>query len=203
LFEPLPTGSGVQYNPGRVPHDKLFYKYQEHIRTCFFSCLGQGVRGWEVTDFRATLADGGHHTIHTHPLDFFVATPMAFMDGLRSAGTRLLEPYIFVRISAPDDALGCVISDVTAMRGEFDSPVIRGGGFTMECRLPVATSLDYPVRLASMTSGRATFFSRFDAYRPCPEGEGRDTPFRGVNPLERSKWILYKRGAYAAAEPRN
>ena len=27
-------------------------------------------------------------------------------------------------------------------------------------------------------------------------GEGKTAPFRGVNPADRSKWILYKRGAY-------
>lgn len=196
LLEPLPRGSGVVYDGGRVPHDRLFYKYQEHIKTCFRTCLAQGVRGWEVTDFKCTLLDGGHHTIHTHPLDFFVATPMAFMDGLRNAGTRLLEPFLHVRLSAPEDVLGKVIGDITGMRGEFDTPVITGGAFHMECRLPVATSMEYPVRLASLTGGRATFFSRFDGYRDCPEGLGKDAPYRGVNPLDRSKWILYKRGAY-------
>ncbi|MBE6935302.1 MAG: TetM/TetW/TetO/TetS family tetracycline resistance ribosomal protection protein [Ruminococcaceae bacterium] len=196
FMEPLPRGSGVQYDGGRVPHDQLFYKYQEHIRTCFRTCLEQGPRGWEVTDFRCTLVDGGHHTIHTHPLDFFVATPMAFQDGLVNAGTKLLEPFIRVRISAPEDAMGKVIGDITGMRGEFDVPVITGGMFHLECSLPVATSLDYPVRLASLTGGRSTFFSRFDGYRDCPEGLGQNAPYRGVYPLDKSKWILYKRGAY-------
>ena len=196
LFEPLPRGNGVVYDGGHVPHDRLFYKYQEHIRTCFRTCLGQGVRGWEVTDFKCTLIDGGHHTIHTHPLDFFVATPMAFLNGLQNAGTRLLEPFLRVRISAPEDALGKVIGDITGMRGEFDTPVVTGDTFHLECCLPVSTSMQYPVRLASLTGGRATFFSRFDGYRDCPEGQGQDAPYRGVNPLDRSKWILYKRGAY-------
>lgn len=196
LLEPLPRGSGVVYDGGRVPHDRLFYKYQEHIRTCFRTCLAQGVRGWEVTDFKCTLIDGGHHTIHTHPLDFFVATPMAFMNGLQNAGTRLLEPFIRVRISAPEEVLGKVIGDITGMRGEFDAPVVAGGAFHMDCCLPVATSMQYPTRLASLTGGRATFFSRFDGYRDCPEGLGRDAPYRGVNPLDRAKWILYQRGAY-------
>ena len=196
LLEPLPRGSGVVYDGGRVPHDRLFYKYQEHIKTSFYTCLEQGIRGWEVTDFKCTLIDGGHHTIHTHPLDFFVATPMAFMNGLRNAGTRLLEPFIRVRISAPEDALGRVIGDITGMRGEFDTPVLKNSVFQLECCLPVATSMQYPVRLASLTGGRASFFSRFDGYRDCPEGLGQDTPYRGVNPLDRSKWILYRRGAY-------
>lgn len=196
LLQPLPTGSGVEYDPGHVPHNELFYKYQEHIRTSFFECVKQGQLGWEVTDFRATLAGGGHHTIHTHPLDFFVATPMAFANGLAAAGERLLEPFLSVRIHAEEGLMGKVLSDITQMRGEFDAPVMRGGDFAVECRLPVATSMEYPVRLASLSGGRAVFYSRFDSYQLCPQGEGRTAPFRGVNPIDRSKWILFKRGAY-------
>ncbi len=196
LFEPLPTGSGVEYDPGHVPHNELFYKYQEHIRTSFYECLKQGQLGWEVTDFRATLIGGEHHTIHTHPLDFFVATPMAFQNGLAAAGERLLEPFLSVRIRAEEGLMGRIISDVTQMRGEFDAPVLHNGEFTLQCALPVATCMDYPVRLAGLSGGRAVFYSRFDSYRLCPPGEGRTAPFRGVNPLDRSKWILFKRGAY-------
>ena len=196
LFEPLPTGSGVEYDPGRVPHNELFYKYQEHIRTSFYDCLKQGQLGWEVTDMRVTLTGGGHHTIHTHPLDFFVATPMAFANGLAAAGERLLEPLLAVRIRAGEELMGRVISDITQMRGEFDTPVLHGGNFTLECRLPVATCMDYPARLAGLSGGRAAFYSRFDRYQLCPPGEGRTAPYRGVNPIDRSKWILFKRGAY-------
>lgn len=196
LLEPLPRGSGVEYDGGNVPHDKLFYKYQEHIRRSFFESLGQGLYGWEVTDFRATLADGGHHTIHTHPLDFFVATPMAFLDGLRAAGSTLLEPILRAKIRVGEEHLGRVLGDITRMRGEFDSPVIRAGDATVEALIPAATSLDYPITVASMTGGRGRFSAVLDGYRDCPPELGRAVPYRGVCPLDRSKWILYKRGAY-------
>jgi hypothetical protein len=32
-------------------------------------------------------------------------------------------------------------------------------------------------------------------YKPCPLELGATTPRRGPNPLDRSKWILYARGA--------
>ena len=194
-FEPLPRGSGVVYDGGKVPSNTCFYKYQEHIRRSFFSSLEQGILGWEVTDFKATLDYAEHHTIHTHPLDFFVATPMAVMDGLRSTGTTLLEPFLKVRITAGSEFLGKVIGDITQMRGEFDSPVVSGDSFTVEASLPVATSLEYPVRLATLTHGKGLFFSSFDGYRDCPLELGKTTKRRGPDPLDRSKWILYARGA--------
>ena len=195
LLEPLPQGSGVVYDGGHVPSNKLFYRYQAHIEQSVKASLSQGMLGWEVTDLKITLADGEHHTIHTHPLDFFVATPMALMDGLRNTGTTLLEPILRVKISAGEEFLGKILSDITKMRGEFDSPVIRGDKFTMEAHIPAATSLEYPLRLASLTHGTAIFTSDLECYRPCPLELGATTSRRGPNPLDRSKWILYARGA--------
>ncbi len=194
-IEPLPRGSGVVYDGGRVPHNKLFYKYQSHIKSSLFASLGQGNYGWELTDMKVTLLDGEHHTIHTHPLDFFVATPMALMDGIRNTGTTLLEPMLSARITVPENLLGQVISDITVMRGEFDSPIVRKGKCIIEARLPVATTLDYPVRLAALSGGRAIYSTRFGGYRECPLELASTTPRRGINPLDRAKWILYARGA--------
>lgn len=195
LLEPLPQGSGVVYDGGHIPSNKLFYRYQAHIEQSVKASLSQGMLGWEVTDLKITLADGEHHTIHTHPLDFFVATPMALMDGLRNTGTTLLEPILRVKISAGEEFLGKILGDIIKMRGEFDSPVIRGDKFTLEAHIPAATSLEYPLRLASLTHGTAIFTSDLECYRPCPLELGATTPRRGPNPLDRSKWILYARGA--------
>lgn len=195
-IEPLPRGSGVVYDGGRVPNNQLFYKYQEHIKTSALRTLAQGPLGWEVTDLKITLLGGEHHTIHTHPLDFFVATPMAMLNGLVNTGTTLLEPLLDVRITAPEGCLGRVLSDITNMRGEFDTPVIGAGGFTVDALLPVSSSLEYPVRLASMSGGKAVYSPTFHGYRECPPELGATAKYRGVCPLDRAKWILQARGAY-------
>ena len=202
-IEPLPRGSGIVYDGGSVPHNKLFYKYQSHICTSLYSSLEQGNYGWELTDMRVTLLDGEHHTIHTHPLDFFVATPMALMDGINRIGTALLEPMLRAKVTASEEYLGKILSDITLMRGEFDSPVLKNGSCTVLCRIPVATSLDYPVRLASMTGGKAIYSSTFDGYRECPTELGAVAKRRGINPLDRAKWILYARGAIQADQNGN
>ncbi|MGM9522652.1 MAG: GTP-binding protein [Oscillospiraceae bacterium] len=194
-FEPLERGSGVVYDGGHVPNDKLYYRYQTHIRTSALSSLEQGNYGWEVTDLKITLVDGGHHTIHTHPLDFFVATPMCVADGLKNTGTTLLEPFLSCRISAGEEYMSRIVSDITLMRGEFDSPVIKGGTVTVEAMLPAATSMDYNVRLASETKGTGTFFSSFAGYRECPIELGAAAKRRGIDPLDRDRWILHSRGA--------
>lgn len=194
-IEPMPRGYGVSYH-GRLPNNQCFYRYQSHIRTSFNTCLEQGLYGWEVTDFRCTLVGGEHHTIHTHPLDFFVCTPMAFMNGLSQIGSTILEPLLKIRIIAPEDFSGKIFSEIIKTGGEYDSPVIRSGMVTVEAIVPVATSMNLPERLASMTSGKAVLSQSFHGYRECNDGLEHINPRNGVNPLDRSKWILWARGAY-------
>ncbi len=195
LLEPTERGSGVVFDMGNVPNNQLFYRYQSHIKQSFFTSIEQGIYGWEVTDFKCTLIGGEHHTIHTHPLDFFVATPVAFLRGLTNSQSRLLEPYLRVRISAPEEYLGKITGDIVMMRGEFDTPVARGGKMTVEANVPVADSMDYPTRLASLTGGKGILHSGFGFYRECPDGFKAVCKRRGVDPLDRAKWILYCRGA--------
>ena len=195
LFEPMPRGYGVSYH-GRLPNNQCYYRYQSHIRSSFHSCLEQGLYGWEVTDFKCTLVGGEHHTIHTHPLDFFVCTPMAFMNGLAQLGSTILEPLLKITVVAPEELAGKIFSEIIRMGGEYDSPVVRPGTVHLEAIVPVATSMDFPARMATLSSGKAVVTQSFYGYRECKDGLEHINPRRGVNPLDRSKWILYARGAY-------
>lgn len=193
-IEPGKPGSGLEYS-SIVPNNDIFLRYQHHIKTSVQETLKQGLYGWEVTDLKVTLIGGQHHIMHTHPLDFFLATPMAVLNGLVNAGTTLLEPMLTMRISAQEEFLGKIIGDLVQMRGTFDSPVIRAGNFVVEAYIPVATSLEYSIKLGIITSGRAVVSTRFAGYRECPVELGASTKRRGVNPLDRAKWILHKRNA--------
>ena len=194
-IEPMPRGYGVSYH-GKLPNNQCFYRYQSHIRTSFNRCLEQGLYGWEVTDFKCTLIGGEHHTIHTHPLDFFVCTPMAFMNTLTQTGSTILEPLLKIRVTAPEDFSGKIFSEIVKMGGDYDTPVIRSGMIIVESVVPVATSMNFPEKLATLTSGRAILSQTFYGYRECNDSEEHINPRNGVNPLDRSKWILYARGAY-------
>ena len=144
-IEPLPTGSGVVFE-SVVPDDKIFRRYQAQVRQTLPEALRQGPRGWEVTDLKITLIDGEHHTVHTHPLDFALATPMGIMDGLVNCGTELLEPVLDFKLTYPEESGGKLMGELLAMRASFESPVVRKGMFTMTGRLPLATSMDFPAR---------------------------------------------------------
>lgn len=163
-IEPGSPGSGLVYD-SVVRSSDLLPQYQSETARRVPEALQQGLYGWEVTDLKVTLIEGQHHVWHTHPLDFAVATPMGIMDGLARVGTKLLEPILQVRIVVPEENGGRVMNDLVQMRGTFEPPVLQGERMIIEGRLPLATSLDYPVSLSSYTKGRSTFTSFLPAMK--------------------------------------
>ncbi|MBP1963959.1 GTP-binding protein [Paenibacillus aceris] len=193
-IEPGAPGSGLVYT-SQVRADQLLAQYQSEVERRVPEALQQGLLGWEVTDLKVTLTFGEHHVWHTHPLDFAVATPMGLMQGLAQTGTTLLEPMLQVRITVPEAYGGKVLSDLVQMRASFDPPQLSGDRFVVEGRLPVATSLDYPVKLSAMSGGRGVITSSFGGYQPSPPDVHAERRRRGVNPLDQSKYILAVRKA--------
>ncbi|WP_322168890.1 translation factor GTPase family protein [Acutalibacter caecimuris] len=194
--EPLPRGSGLQYecrvSPGRLP-----YRYQTHVETAVPRALKQGLRGWQVTDLKVTLVDGTWHHVHTHPLDFFVATPLGLMDALRQAGSQLLEPVLQVEMAGPQDCLGRAMGLLANRRAEFQPAALEDGRFRLEAMVPAAEAMELPVDFASATSGAGTYSARFSHYQDCPPGLGASRERIGPDPLDRAPFILAARSAMA------
>ena len=196
-MEPLPRGAGLQYD-ARVRAEDLLPQYQNEVARRVPDALKQGMYGWEVVDLRITLIEGEHHVWHTHPLDFAVATPMGIMDGLNRIGTKLLEPMLQFRLTVPEEFGGKVMNDLILMRASFEAPSLLGDRMTIQGRMPVATSLDYAVKLGSMTKGRAMLATFFDGYEECPPDVKAERQRRGVNPLDTAKYILSVRNALSS-----
>ena len=194
LIEPLPRGSGVEFQSIVAPRD-ILSRYQHQVEKAIPLALRQGMMGWQVTDVRITLIDGNHHEIHTHPLDFIVATPMAVMDGLRRGGTRLLEPLLEAHFTIPEDCAGRVMSDIIRMRGQMESSQRSGDMMRIRAFLPAATSLSYSDTLLQLTGGRGGMHTRLIGYQDAPEDTVAVMPRRGVNPLDTAKYILAARSA--------
>ncbi len=195
LLKPGKRGSGVVFN-SVVSHADIAESYQHQVAQALPIALRQGRLGWPVTDVEITLIEGSHHLIHTHPLDFIVATPWAIQDGLSRCGSVLLEPIMEARFSLPSELAGRIISDTAAMRGEvLESEADGEGRMVLRCLLPLKECMDYPRALSSLSSGRAGMSLRLHSYRDCPLELGKRQPRRSVDPLDTAKYILAARSA--------
>lgn len=193
-IEPGERGSGVIYH-SEVSTDDVKQKYQNEVERAIPEALKQGIKGWEITDIKITLIEGEDHEVHSHPGDFFIATPMGIMEGLKNIGTHLLEPVISFRISAVEELLGKITSDITQMRGQFESPEIINGKFILTGTVPLSTSTDYPVKLSSRSGGKAKISSKFHSYQICKDENGQIREYKGISPLDTAKYILKARKA--------
>ena len=196
-IEPAPRGSGVTFS-STVPLSKIMACYQHQVEQAIPYALNQGRLGWQVTDVNIKLVGGEHHLVHTHPLDFIVATPMGIQDGLERGGSTLLEPILAARFILPSEHMGRVMSDVIAMRGEMVDTVYDGDRVIINALIPVQSSLDYSITFAKFTSGRGSMSVKLHSYRECPLELGNTAKRRGIDPLDTSKYILAVRGAITA-----
>nr|MDD6336197.1 TetM/TetW/TetO/TetS family tetracycline resistance ribosomal protection protein [bacterium] len=196
---PGPRGSGIQYIDS-CPSNRMGYRYRKQVEQTLPRALEQGRLGWPVTDVIIELIDGEDHHIHTHPLDFVVATPMAIQNGLAKAQPMLLEPMLCGRFTVPSACAGRLMADLARMRADFGAPTQHGDHLTLPCRVPAATCLDYAVELASYTGGRGVMALRPDGYQGVDVTLGQTAPRRGVDPLDVPRYILAARGALTGAE---
>jgi len=193
-IEPGDRGSGVVFH-SEIGVNKIAKRYQHEIERTIPLAFKQGIHGWEVTDLKITLIGGEHHNIHSRAGDFAVATPMAIMNGLKDVGSILLEPMLAFTITGPEDSLGKIISGLTQLRAEVGNPLLSDNRFSLTGTIPVATSLDYAAKLSALTGGKGKLATQFSGYRECLLELGTTTAFRGISPLDRSKYILKARKA--------
>jgi len=198
LIEPGEPGSDVVYSSAVGVND-IRAKYQREIASSIHDALSQGIKGWEVTDLKITLVEGSDHVLHSRPGNFKLATNIALLKGLTETDTRLLEPILSFRIEAPESFVGMITADIVNARGLFDPVEIDAGQVTLSGRIPLATSMHLPARLNSLTRGTARFSFLYARHEPCPPGEGVIRAYKGISPLDRSKYILKMRGAITEA----
>ena len=193
-IEPGEGGSGLVF-ASEVRTSDIGQKYQNEIAKNLYEAVHQGPKGWVVTDLKITLVDGSDHVLHSRPGNFRLATNIAILRGLTDIGNTLLEPFLAYRITGPEEFVGKISSDIIAMRGTLEPPDMADGRFTLRGRVPLSTSMNYAVRLGSQSGGKATLGVRFDGYEPCADELGIVRPYKGICPLDRSKYILKMRGA--------
>jgi elongation factor G len=167
-FEPLPPGSGYQFESeivgGAVPKE-----YIPGVQKGLASSVDTGVlAGFPVTDFKATLIDGAYHDVDSSALAFEIAARAAFREGMPHAGPKLLEPIMKVEVVTPEEYMGDVIGDLNSRRGQVGGMDTRGNARVINAMVPLANMFGYVNTLRSMTQGRAQFTMEFHHYEQVP-----------------------------------
>ena len=167
-FEPLPAGSGYQFESsvvgGSVPRE-----YIPGVIKGLESALGNGVfAGYPCTDFKATLFDGAYHDVDSSALAFEIAARAAFREGMPKSGPKLMEPIMRVEVVTPEDYMGDIIGDLNSRRGQISGMDQRGNARVLSAMVPLSSMFGYVNNLRSMSQGRAQYTMHFDHYEEVP-----------------------------------
>ncbi|MBU5678131.1 elongation factor G [Alkaliphilus sp. MSJ-5] len=125
--------------------------------------------GYEVVDVKVELYDGSYHEVDSSEMAFKIAGSMAFKDGMKKAKPVLLEPYVKVEVTTPEDYMGDVIGDLNSRRGKIEGMEARTNGMqVIKSYVPLSEMFGYATDLRSKTQGRAVYSMHFDHYEAVP-----------------------------------
>jgi len=120
--------------------------------------------GSYARDIRVYVYDGKMHPVDSNEISFKLAGRTAFSMAFKEASPKILEPVYDVEIFAPDDKMGGVMTDLQGRRA-----IIMGmDAGTIKAKVPLAELNRYSTALSSLTSGRASYSMKFDAYAAVP-----------------------------------
>ncbi|MCX5442187.1 elongation factor G [Streptomyces sp. NBC_00056] len=170
---PLPvaqdgTGDGFVFRSvvtgGRLPRD-----YVQAVEAGCGDALSEGpLGGHRVTGVQVTLTDGSTHPKDSSPMAFRTAGRFALRAAFRASVMALLEPVVEITATVPEDAVGGVLGDLAARRGQISASAMRAGTAVVTATVPLAELFGYASQLRGRTQGRGTFTSRATGYAPVP-----------------------------------
>ena len=127
------------------------------------------VAGYPMVDIKAIVYDGSYHEVDSSEMAFKVAGSMAFKAGALKANPVLLEPYVKVEVTVPEEYMGDVIGDLNSRRGRIEGMEDIGGGKMVKGYVPLAEMFGYSTDLRSKTQGRGNYSMFFEKYEQVPK----------------------------------
>ena len=133
---PLEMGAGFTFE-NKVVGGAIPKEYIAPIEAGVKEAMENGVvAGYPMVDIGVTVYDGSYHEVDSSEMAFKIAGSMGFKAGAEKASPVLLEPYMKVDITVPEEYMGDVIGDVNSRRGRIDGMEarIRTAGFHVRLR---------------------------------------------------------------------
>lgn len=163
-LEPRSRGRGnivsIDLPPEAIPESLL-----PHIEQGIEDALSSGViMGYPVADVEVRVVDARCDLQKPSDLAIRVATSMAVKEAFSKAEPILLEPYMKVEITTPEEFLGDIIGDLNARKGRVESIISRRAVQVLQAIAPLSKMFGYATTLRSLSQGRATFTMQFSHY---------------------------------------
>ncbi len=132
------------------------------------SALDSGELGFPVMNVKATILGGEMDEQFSNDTAFQAAGADAVHKAMRE-NIVLLEPWMKLEVTVPDEFLGPVTSDLNARRAEINMLENKNGICVLETIVPLSKMFDYADKVRSLSQGRASSTMEPYKYRPAPD----------------------------------
>ena len=166
--KPLEPGSGFEFidsvKGGTVPREFIGPVEQSLEESMQSGVLG----GYEVVDIGFELYDGSYHDVDSSEMAFKIAASMAFKKAMRAGNPVLLEPYMAVEVTVPEEYMGDVMGDISSRRGKVEGMEAAHGAQIIRAQVPLSEMFGYATDLRSKSQGRGNYVMQFSHFERVP-----------------------------------
>ncbi|MEO1510463.1 MAG: elongation factor G [Planctomycetota bacterium] len=127
------------------------------------------VAGYPMTGVKVEVFDGKHHPVDSKEIAFITAGKKAFIDAVNKAQPALLEPFVHLEITVPQEKMGDIAGDLSTKRGRVqDTKMLAGDLCTVIAEAPLGELQNFSTELKSITGGAGTYAMDYAHDEPCP-----------------------------------
>jgi elongation factor G len=153
---PTARGAGVTIEHlvegGNIPS-----RFRGAVRKGIQDAARDGVLGHPLVDAHVRVLDGAAHVKDSNELAFRLAAGEALRTALQRAGPVLLEPIMKVKLDAPVEHQGELLTDLNRRRGKVLCIGTSATGALVTAEVPLAELWGYANAIRSLSRGRAAY----------------------------------------------
>ena len=122
-----------------------------------------------VINCEVFLQDGKYHDVDSSDMAFRIAARQAMRKAIKNANPAILEPFMKVEVTTPDEYQGTVIGDLSSRRGLIQgSETDPNGEVIINAEVPLSEMFGYSNDLRSFSAGKASYTMEFARYAEAP-----------------------------------
>ncbi|RKY32137.1 MAG: elongation factor G [Candidatus Omnitrophota bacterium] len=166
---PLEAGGGFEFinsiRGGAIPANFI-----PAVEKGIKEIMQKGVyAGYPVVDVRVDLVDGSFHEVDSSDLAFRLAAIECFKKIFLKCQPILLEPYMALEVTTPEEHANAIIGYICSKRGRVLNIDFKAKQKIISAEAPLSEMFGYATNLRSLSSGRASGTMEFKKYLPVPD----------------------------------
>ncbi|MBR6013932.1 MAG: elongation factor G [Selenomonadaceae bacterium] len=166
---PNEVGKGFEFE-SKIVGGVIPKEYINPIEAGVRQAMENGVlAGYPMVDVKAVVYDGSFHEVDSSEAAFKIAGSIAFKAAAEKAKPVLLEPYVKVEVTVPEEYMGDVIGDLNSRRGKIEGMEPQNGAQIIRGFVPLSEMFGYATELRSKTQGRGNYSMEVSHYDEVPK----------------------------------